>query len=246
MSNSRAAHGIIPARYGSTRFPGKALADIQGKPMFWHVWHRASQCPELASVTLATDDDRIAEAAGALGVPWRMTSQAHESGTDRVHEAARAMNIPAEAIVVNIQGDEPALNPAILSELLSAFSDPSVEAATLAHQIDPADIGNPDKVKLTRAANGNALYFSRAPIPYAREAYALPPLGHIGLYAFTMGALERFVALPPSPLERTERLEQLRLLENGIAIRVVQTGHACHGVDSPEDLARVLPLMGQT
>lgn len=245
MAGSRVAHGIIPARYGSTRFPGKALADIQGKPMFWHVWRRACLCPELASVTLATDDERIAEAAGALGVPWRMTSQTHESGTDRVYEAARAMNLPPQAIVVNIQGDEPALNPAILSELLSAFADSSVEVATLAHLLDPADTGNPDKVKLTRAANGNALYFSRAPIPYAREAYALPPLGHIGLYAFTMSALERFVALPPSPLERTERLEQLRLLENGIAIRVVQTAHACHGVDSPEDLARVLPLMEQ-
>lgn len=244
MAGSRTAHGIIPARYGSTRFPGKALADIQGKPMFWHVWHRASQCPELASVTLATDDQRIADAAEILNVPWRMTSQAHESGTDRVHEAARAMNLPPDAIVVNIQGDEPALNPAILSELLSAFSDPAVEAATLAHVLDPKDIGNPDKVKLTRTANGNALYFSRAPIPFAREAYALSPLGHIGLYAFSMGTLECFVSLPPSPLELTERLEQLRLLENGIAVRVVQTAHACHGVDSPEDLERVLPLMG--
>ena len=210
--------------------------------MFWHVWNRACQCPDLASVTLATDDERIAAAAEDLGVPWQMTSPAHESGTDRVHEAASALGFPPEAVVLNIQGDEPALNPAALSQLLAAFADPSVEAATLAHILDAESLANPDKVKVTLALNGNALYFSRAGIPFAREPHARP-LGHIGLYAFTMHALSRFVSLPPTPLERTEKLEQLRLLENSIPIRVILTEYVSHGVDSPQDLERVLPLM---
>ncbi len=239
---SRPAHGIIPARYGSTRFPGKALTLLHGKPMFWHVWQRACQCPGLASVTLATDDERIATAATSLGVPWRMTASSHESGTDRVHEAAVALGLPAEAIILNIQGDEPALNPAALSQLLTAFDDASVQAATLAHVLDADALGNPDKVKVTLALNSDALYFSRAGIPFAREPHARP-LGHIGLYAFTMKTLARFVSLPPSPLERTEKLEQLRLLENNIPIRVILTEYISHGVDSPEDLERVLPLM---
>ena len=240
--NSRPAYGIIPARYGSTRFPGKALALLHGKPMFWHVWHRACQCPGLISVTLATDDERIAAAATALGVPWRMTSPDHESGTDRVHEAAVALHLPPEAVVLNIQGDEPALNPAALSQLLAAFDDPEVEAATLAHALDAQSLDTPDKVKVTLALNGNALYFSRAGIPFAREPHA-GPLGHVGLYGFTMRTLGRFVSLPPSPLERTEKLEQLRLLENSIPIRVIITEYISHGVDSPKDVERVLPLM---
>jgi len=238
------AHGIIPARYASTRFPGKPLTLLHGKPMFLHVVERARRCPELASVTLATDDERIACAATEAGVPVLMTSAHHESGTDRVYEAARLLRLPKDAVIVNIQGDEPALDPAVLTELLQAFADPAVRAATLAHPLDPADLGRPDKVKVVRSAKGDALYFSRAPIPFSRDGVrACPALGHIGLYAFTMATLEAFVSLPPSSLERTEKLEQLRLLENDIPLRVVLTGHAFPGVDQVEDVARVLPLL---
>ena len=241
-----AAHGIIPARYASTRFPGKPLVMLHGKPMFWHVWARASQCPYLASVTLATDDERIQTAAQDLGVPVVMTGNGHESGTDRVFEAASLLGLPPEAVLVNIQGDEPALDPRALTELLQAFADPAVQVATLAHTLQSKDYGNPDKVKVVLAANGDALYFSRSPIPFVRgEASFHPALGHIGLYAFTVQALTRFVSLAPSPLERTEKLEQLRLLENSIPIRVILTEHASHGVDTQEDMALVLPLMAK-
>ncbi len=236
------AHGIIPARFASTRFPGKPLTLLRGKPMFWHVWRRASQCPDLTSVTLATDDVRILRAADDLGVPALMTGAHHESGTDRVHEAAVILGLPPQAVVVNVQGDEPCLDPAVLSELLGAFADPRVSTATLAHPLDTADYTRPDKVKVVTAANGDALYFSRSPIPHARDgAFTHPALGHIGLYAFTMQALARFVALPPSSLERTEKLEQLRLLENGMPIRVVRTLRVSHGVDTEADIEIVLP-----
>ena len=238
------AHGIIPARYASTRFPGKPLVMLKGRPMFWHVWDRARRCPLLGSVTLATDDARIRDAALALQVPVVMTDAGHQSGTDRVHEAARLLRLPEDAVAVNIQGDEPALDPAALTELVQAFADPAVRAATLAHPLDPADLPRPDKVKVVRAANGDALYFSRAGIPFSRDGERpAPALGHIGIYAFTMATLERFVALPPSSLENTEKLEQLRLLENGIPLRVVLTGRAFPGVDHAEDVARVLPLL---
>jgi 3-deoxy-manno-octulosonate cytidylyltransferase (CMP-KDO synthetase) len=240
------AHGIIPARYSSTRFPGKPLIPLHGKPMFWHVWSRASACPHLTTVTLATDDDRIRDAALDLHVPVVMTGTCHQSGTDRVYEAATLLRLPQDAVIVNIQGDEPALDPRALTDLLGAFADPAVSAATLVHPLDPGDLDRPDKVKVVLTANGDALYFSRAGIPYARDGsrgqYAAP-LGHIGIYAFTLGTLRRFVGLPPSPLERTEKLEQLRLLENGIPLRAVRTAYSSPGVDHEEDVARVLPLL---
>jgi 3-deoxy-manno-octulosonate cytidylyltransferase (CMP-KDO synthetase) len=241
---NRPAHGIIPARYASTRFPGKPLALLRGKPMFWHVWRRASLCPRLSSVTLATDDARIAAVAESLAVPCLMTAPGHPSGTDRVHEAAVLLELPEEAVVVNIQSDEPALAPDALSDLLDAFADPAVQAATLAYALTspPED---PHLVKVVCAHSGDALYFSRAPIPYARDGAPARALGHIGLYAFTMRALSRFVSLPPSPLERTEKLEQLRLLENGIPLRVALTKHRSHGVDTPEDMETVLPVLEQ-
>jgi len=237
-------HAIIPARYASTRFPGKPLVLLHGKPMFWHVWSRAMRCRLLSSVTLATDDERIKAACDALAVPVVMTGE-HQSGTDRVHEAALLLGLPANVVVINIQGDEPALDPEALTLLAGAFSDPLVQAATLAHPLDPADLMRPDKVKVVLAANGDALYFSRAGIPFSRdgERGALPAYGHIGLYAFTMQTLCRFVALPPSLLERTEKLEQLRLLENNIPMRVLLTDKAFIGVDQAKDVTRVLPLL---
>ena len=237
-------HAVIPARYASTRFPGKPLIPLHGKPMFWHVWSRAARCPLLSSITLATDDERIKEAAEALGVPVLMTGNHHQSGTDRVHEAARLLGLPDDAVVINIQGDEPALDPDALTLLASAFADPAVRAATLAHPLDPSALLRPDKVKVVLAANGDALYFSRAGIPFSRDGErALPVYGHIGLYAFAMHTLGRFVALPPSPLERTEKLEQLRLLENNIPMRVLLTDKNFVGVDQVEDVAQVLPLL---
>jgi len=231
--------GIIPARYGSTRFPGKPLALILGKPMFWHVYQRASQCPELERVVLATDSRRIAAAAEAHRVPCVMTRPDHPSGTDRVLEAADLLELPESAVVINIQGDEPALHPAMLSELVQAFRFPEVQVATLISEMDPSEIEDRDQVKVVIDRHGNALYFSRAAIPHARDDRPAAYFRHIGLYAFRMATLRRFVALGPGRLEQAEKLEQLRLLENGIPIRTVQTRHRSLGVDRPEDIATV-------
>jgi 3-deoxy-manno-octulosonate cytidylyltransferase (CMP-KDO synthetase) len=211
--------------------------------MFWHVHDRASRCPQLKSVTLATDDQRIFEAAQALGVPAVMTARTHQSGTDRVLEAARTLHLPPEAVVVNIQGDEPCLAPEMLSDLLTPFSHPEVRVATLAASIGPDEARSPDRVKVVRARNGRALYFSRAVVPHDRDESLHGYLLHIGLYAFRMEALERFGQLDPSPLEMREKLEQLRLLEDGIDIYVTETRHACHGVDRPEDLEKVKHIL---
>ncbi len=241
-------YGFIPARYASTRFPGKPLADILGKPMFWHVWNRASQCTRLKSVSVCTDDARIAEAAEKLGVPCVMTRADHACGSDRVCEAARHLNLPPDAVVVNIQGDEPALAPAMLDELLAPFSDAAVQAATLALPVGREEAESFDRVKVVLDTQKNALYFSRALIPHDRENASvdtLPYLLHIGLYAFRMHLLERYTALAPTFLERREKLEQLRLLENGIPMRVSITRHRSHGVDTPEDLRDILPLMNK-
>lgn len=240
-------HGIIPARYASSRFPGKPLALIKGMPMFWHVWRRASLCPALASVTLATDDERIARRAAELAVPCLMTDNDLPSGTDRVEQAASRLGLPEEAVIINIQGDEPALDPAVLGELAEAFRDPAVRVATLAHRIDAAEAASPDRVKVVMAANGDALYFSRAPIPFPRDGgrpdEAGGYWGHIGLYAFRREALGRFTALPPSGLELREKLEQLRLLENNIPIRVIKTDKHSIGVDNPKDLEYVIRML---
>lgn len=239
-------HGIIPARYGSTRFPGKPLADINGKPMFWHVFNRASKCSQLESVTIATDDSRILDAAEKLQVPVAMTASHHQSGTDRVKEAADTLQFPGDSIIVNIQGDEPLLDPAMLSQLILPFTDPKIMVTTLAHPLDETDSGNPDRVKVIFANDGRALYFSRAPVPHYgpgeknRQYY-----GHIGLYAFRKQALDLFVSLPPGRLEQTEKLEQLRLLENNIPIHVAITGLKSISVDRPEDLKEVIALINK-
>jgi len=256
MAQDVPRYGIIPARYGSTRFPGKPLADLLGRPLFQHVYERACLArdpadpavPLLRRVVLATDDERIARAAEAAGVPWLMTSSEHVSGTDRVCEAARLLGVEQEAVVVNIQGDEPALDPRMLGELTAPFVDPAVRVSTLAGAISPERAEARDQVKVVMAANGDALYFSRAPVPGSKNAAETDRdrfLGHVGLYAFRMEALEAFVALPPSRLERLEGLEQLRLVENGIPIRVVMTARRSRGVDTPEDLEAVRALLRQ-
>lgn len=243
MSKFPECHGIIPARYESSRFPGKPLAEIKGKPMFWHVHERARRCPQLTSVTLATDDQRIFNAAEAHGVPVLMTSGHHQSGTDRVLEAAMKLDLDNDAVVVNIQGDEPCLEPAMLTDLLQPFEFPRVRVATLATAMGYEDAQSPDRVKVVRASNGRALYFSRSLVPYDRDERVHGFLLHIGLYAFRMEALKRFGELEPSPLERREKLEQLRLLEDGIDIYVTETRHSCHGVDSPDDLDKAKQIL---
>lgn len=234
-------YGIIPARFASSRFPGKPLADILGRPMFWHVYQRSRQCRALREVVLATDDQRIYDRAVALNVPVLMTSTSHRSGTDRVLEAARQLGLSRESVVVNIQGDEPALEPAMLDQLLAPFEqDQELQVATLAREINGLEADDPNLVKVVLSAQGRALYFSRAVIPFAHSTEDRTYWGHIGLYAFRFRTLERFAALGPSPLEQVEQLEQLRLLEAGIPILVVPTRHQSIGVDRPEDLPRIV------
>ncbi|GAB6057363.1 3-deoxy-manno-octulosonate cytidylyltransferase [Desulfonatronum parangueonense] len=235
-------HGIIPARFASSRFPGKPLADILGRPMFWHVYQRARSCPDLQSVTLATDDSRILDAARAFDIPALMTRSDHPSGTDRVLEAAAALGLSEDSVVVNIQGDEPALHPDLLSCLLAPFTYPGTQVATLARAVVAEEARNPDVVKVVLDSQGRALYFSRALIPHAREGDAAY-LGHIGLYAFRMRALRTFVELGPGKLEQIEKLEQLRLLEAAIPIHVLLTEHGALGVDRPEDIPRACSML---
>jgi 3-deoxy-manno-octulosonate cytidylyltransferase (CMP-KDO synthetase) len=214
--------------------------------MFWHVFKRASRCNEIHQVILATDDKRIVSAAKTLDVPVVMTRSDHASGTDRVLEAAEKLNVPENAVVVNIQGDEPAHEPAMLTELVLPFSDPNVKVSTLAQKIDPDEAKNPDRVKVVLAKDNRALYFSRAPIPYSSDLQKNKLYGHIGLYAFRMNVLRKFVELGPSLLEITEKLEQLRLLENGIPIHVVTTNYKSMGVDRPEDIETVTRILEQS
>ena len=243
MNKLPPCYGIIPARYQSTRFPGKPLADIAGRPMIWHVFNQASQCPELSAVVLATDDERIRSTAEKFGIPVIMTRADHPSGTDRVHEAAIRMDLPADAVVINIQGDEPALQPAMLTELICPFDQPQVKITTLARRINAREAADPDQVKVVFAQNGAALYFSRSPIPYRRNAQKDDFYGHIGVYAFRKKVLEKFVSLDRSRLEVTETLEQLRLLENNIPIHVVLTEHHSISVDRPEDIQVVQKII---
>ena len=238
-------YAIIPARYKSSRFPGKPLANILGKPMFWHVYVRAKKCPMLKEVYLATDDNRIFKAASDLGVPVLMTSEEHKSGTDRVLEAAQKLKLPDDSVIVNVQGDEPALNPEMLTEFLMPFTTSSeVQVTTLARQISFEQAKDPNIVKVVCSSSGRALYFSRSPIPFGRDNQP-KYLGHIGLYAMRMNILAKFKTLGESRLEKWEKLEQLRLLEADIPILVVQTNFECHGVDRPEDIPRVCQLLSE-
>ncbi|MFB3827504.1 MAG: 3-deoxy-manno-octulosonate cytidylyltransferase [Bryobacteraceae bacterium] len=236
--------GVIPARYASSRFPGKALARIGAKSMLQHVFERASMARYLSSILIATDDERIFEEARAFGAPVRMTRAGHASGTDRVAEAASADNAD---LVVNIQGDEPLIDPAAIdAAVLPLADDPSIPMGTLKKRIeDPSQISNPNVVKVVTDRGGNAIYFSRSPIPYHRHGGRAPDAyyKHIGLYVYRRDFLLEYPSLPVGPLERAECLEQLRALENGHAIRVVETEYESLGVDTPEDLERVRGMM---
>lgn len=246
MNSDLKCYGIIPARYGASRFPGKPLADICGKPMFWHVYQRASQCRSLARVILATDDRRIFDAAEKLEVPVLMTSADHPSGSDRVLEAAIRINVPEDGIVINIQGDEPLLDPEMLTVLVELFQHKEAEVTTLARPISSQDAQNPDIVKVVMTNTGRALYFSRSPIPFCQDSPIGGYFGHVGLYGYRLQALKKFVAFEPSPLERSERLEQLRLLENNMSIQVGITHHETIGVDRPADIDHVVAKIAES
>lgn len=232
------AVAVIPARFASVRFPGKALAEVGGKPLIQHVWERAMELTAVERALVATDDARIAEAVRRFGGEVVMTRADHPSGTDRVAEAARELS--AE-IVVNLQGDEPAFDVKAVDELVRLFADDAgLQMGTLAHPItDEREVADPNATKVVTDPAGYALYFSRAPIPYRRQPGIVTPLRHIGIYVFRRDFLRRFALLPPTPLERSETLEQLRALESGVRIRVLQTPHPSLGVDTPADLDRL-------
>jgi 3-deoxy-manno-octulosonate cytidylyltransferase (CMP-KDO synthetase) len=235
---------LIPARYSSTRFPGKPLADLAGKPMVVRVCERA-RASGAQPVSVATDDERIASAVRAAGFDARMTRADHASGTDRIAEAAAQLGLADEAIVVNVQGDEPLIAPELIARVAGALAaNREASVATACHPIaDAAEIANPNVVKAVLNARGEALYFSRAPIPYARQG-AQRALRHVGIYAYRVGFLKRYAALAPSPLEAAEQLEQLRVLWHGFRIAaVIEEGAIPPGVDTPDDLEAVLKLL---
>jgi 3-deoxy-manno-octulosonate cytidylyltransferase (CMP-KDO synthetase) len=235
--------GVIPARLASTRLARKVLRPIAGRPMLAWVYEAAAACPQLDRVVIATDSDEVAELCLQNNWPVQLTSPDLPSGTDRVH--AVAQQIPAD-IYVNIQGDEPLLKPEHLTALLKPFAQPHVEVSTLKVLCTPENIANPNAVKVVTAADGRALYFSRATIPYNRDPEHNPTpqyWKHIGLYAYRKATLQRFPTLLHSTLEQTERLEQLRFLENGIDIYVEPTDYDTIGVDTEEDLHRVEALL---
>ncbi len=239
--------GIIPARYASTRFPGKPLALIAGKPLIQHVVECCKKARSLSEVIVATDDARIADAARQF-CRVEMTRAEHPSGSDRIAEAAA--RCPCDA-VVNIQGDEPLIDPAVIDAVADALAGNEMSTAATRMR-NPAEWENPNVVKVVVNAAGRALYFSRRTIPYLREAAsgsaseqlaAFPFLKHLGIYGYRRETLLRLVTFPVSPLEAAEKLEQLRALENGIQIAVVKVDYDSVGVDTPEDVARVERLL---
>jgi len=240
--------GIIPARYASKRLPGKPLALIHARPMIQHVYERASGAAALQRLLVATDDPRIQQAVMQFGGEALMTSRDHTSGTDRVAEAARQLALPDDAIVVNIQGDEPLLRPEMIDSLAQILQQESdVFMATLAFPATNTDeFFNPSIVKVVLDSSGRALYFSRAPIPTLRDESSGPSYyKHLGFYGYRNGFLQEFTKLPQGALEKRERLEQLRALEHGFHIKVGITPFDSLSVDTPEDLTRVHKLVEQ-
>lgn len=237
--------GVIPARYSSTRFQGKVLADLLGKPMIQHVWERAKQALLLEDLIIACDDERIAKVTQDFGAKVVMTAKAHASGTDRIIEVVNPIEV---RIVINIQADEPLIHPMMIDAVAQALlDDNAVLMATMMRKIDnPTDLADPNVVKVVVDKNNFALYFSRAAIPYhAKGSQISSPAcyKHIGLYAYTKDFLFTFKNLPASNLEEIERLEQLRVLEEGFRIKVIETKYDTIGVDTPQDLEKVKPYL---
>ena len=236
---------IIPARYESSRFPGKPLADIAGRPMIEHVYRRASAARSVGVVIVATDDQRICDAVEAFGGRAQLTSPSHPSGTDRLAEVAAALTCD---LVVNVQGDEPLIEPSMIDDAIAPFrTDPALQMTTLRRRIeDERGRQNPNITKVVVDHDGYALYFSRAPIPFTREGCpAAPAWRHIGLYVYRRECLMRLLSLPATAMEKAEALEQLRALEYGIRIKAIETVHDSIGVDTPEDLEIVRQLVGR-
>ncbi len=240
--------GIIPARYGSSRFPGKPLIDLKGKTMIRRVAEGAARSTLLTDVVVATDDERILAEVNSFGGKAVLTSDAHPTGTDRCAEVLARWEQPVD-VVINIQGDEPLVDPRQLDTLLAAFTDPEVQIATLASRsITLEDLQNPNRIKVVTDRHDNALYFSRSAIPNfantkAEPLESYPYLRHIGLYAYRAEVLEEISKLQPTALEQVESLEQLRWLYNGYAIRVVETDIETPNIDTPEDVEKVLALL---
>ncbi len=237
--------GVIPARFSSTRLQGKVLADIGGKPMIQHVWERARQSIVLDDLIIACDDQRVFDVAKGFGAKVVLTAKGHVSGSDRIIEVINPLDVK---VVINIQGDEPLINPSVIDTLARALLDnPKVSMATMMRKItDPHEITDPHVVKVVVDKNNFALYFSRSPIPaHAANSDVKSPVyyKHIGLYGYTKDFLFVYKNLPVSSLEKTEKLEQLRVLEEGYRIKVIETDYNSVGVDTPEDLEKVKELL---
>ena len=236
---------VIPCRYDSTRLPGKPLADILGKPMIRHVYEQVSRAEKLDAVVIATDDERIVDAVRAFGGRVELTSREHANGTSRVAEVAARNDCD---YVLNVQGDEPLLDPRSLDELAEGLLLEGVKSATLCCSIeDEASLSDPATVKVVRNLAGDALYFSRSRIPFVRDASGIKTFAHIGVYGFEKNFLAPVAGLPQTPLAEAESLEQLKVLENGYAMRVIETKYPPRGpsVDTPEDLARVREILAR-
>lgn len=232
---------VIPARYGSTRLPAKPLVDILGKPMIQHVYERAMQVPNVQAVVVATDDDRVGQAVDGFGGRWVMTSPDHPSGTDRLIEVMA--HYPAD-IYINLQGDEPMIRPEDVELLVNGMlAESGIQVGTLCHALPATEATNPNSVKVVLGANGNALYFSRSPIPYPRDGEIAAYLKHVGIYAYRREVLHAYDSMPQPMLENAEKLEQLRLLVAGVRIKVFQVEPTGPGVDTPNCLDRVRKLM---
>lgn len=249
MSSSVAV--IIPARWGSTRFPGKLLHPIDGKPVLEHVWGQCRKAKLPKAVIIAADDERIVTLAKEFGADVMMTSQQHQSGTDRIAEVARLLGKKNQGVsfshFINVQGDEPLIDPKLIDRLVRALlKDNSIEMITAATPMEEGK-NDPNIVKVVLNHRKEALYFSRNMIPFHRDvndlASSVIPLLHLGIYGFRSDILQKFVRFRPSPLEQCEKLEQLRALEHGISIRVIETTHRALGVDTPEDAARIEALI---
>lgn len=235
---------MIPARYGSTRLPGKPLADIAGKPMIERVYEAVSQAKTPEAVIVATDDTRVYEAVQSFGGQVVMTKADHPTGTDRLAEVAEAL--PNVDVIINVQGDEPLIDANIIDALGQVFlDDPSVNMATVATPLWDEEYNEPSAVKVVCNLKGDAMYFSRSLLPYPRNAFVHAPLKHVGIYAYKRDFLLQYATLQPTPAEQTESLEQLRALEHGYSIRVITTDKRFVGVDTPEDLQRVNDIFKQ-
>jgi 3-deoxy-manno-octulosonate cytidylyltransferase (CMP-KDO synthetase) len=242
VNQSMKSVAIIPARLASTRLPRKMLREIAGKPLLGWVYEAVRSSPLLSDVIIATDSEEIMEACRRNNWKAQMTSSAHRSGTERVHEVSNSI---AADVYVNVQGDEPLVRPEQIATLLDVMKDPAVQVGTVKTPCPQEDIGNPNAVKVVTAPSGRALYFSRAIIPFDRDKTGPRYFKHLGLYAYRKPALDLFISQPESTLEKSERLEQLRFLENGIAIYVGETPYDSVGVDTEDDLQRAAEILSK-